>query len=758
MNKQTFHDLMEGYLSGELQGSQLEAFEEALEEHPDWRVELDQHRAIESLMRGASSPAPPPALRARIMERVRAERGSPAPTHVEETARSRPSLMDLLTRFVLGWQAPALATVCLLAVVTYAVLNHPSPPSRVAGGAGDQRPLSLDIASAPEKPPAPTDTEPAAGKRYAETAAREERADNKALPTIIIGDADTDKYDLSGRGAGLKEKSAPEPPSVQAGVELRRTAAGAPSIPSPVLRFPADTAAKGPDSKSGAGRAGVSQGVAGAAKKSDSEPLGEVAVLRNEKAAAAKEGELVVSNAVSEEVHDRLVAGATPALDQLQAGAAPAPAAQAVPAPVSAPAVNPALVPATPATGGDEAPGISSSGSYTVLAGAKSTNGEKRQLAARDLAQGDSVRKPEGSPGGAALSDDRLELAISPGAAAPTQPPVDKSSAYGMGMAGMAPAAVTASRPVSAFRGTVSMATQYEKHADSLQVLVVCLGPQASPVEGRLTLPVDQYAWWYEGSRALGFFSNTNGSIPVVEQKPREAGAPSGLEKKAESKDKEGLVKKGESEDREGLGNKERSKALVLAEAMKRPVVAPAAAPVAAPAAADAIRGMPAKTEGVKLKERPVASRALEQMESYLRSRGVRVARVPAGGVTADAKGGDAANLGKAGAAPQPAKSPAGRKKLGSLLCTAPNRDMPWVLGELRKMGIELKPVAPSPISEISRGKPAQLAESGRKEAAGGGMAGPSAAPVALPPQASAAKKVTAPRVLEFRIDLYDLP
>jgi hypothetical protein len=83
---------------------------------------------------------------------------------------------------------------------------------------------------------------------------------------------------------------------------------------------------------------------------------------------------------------------------------------------------------------------------------------------------------------------------------------------------------------------------------------------------------------------------------------------------------------------------------------------------------------------------------------------------------------------------------------------------MPWVLGELRKMGIELKPVAPSPISEISRGKPAQLAKSGRKEAAGGGMAGPSAAPVALPPQASAAKKVTAPRVLEFRIDLYDLP
>jgi hypothetical protein len=83
---------------------------------------------------------------------------------------------------------------------------------------------------------------------------------------------------------------------------------------------------------------------------------------------------------------------------------------------------------------------------------------------------------------------------------------------------------------------------------------------------------------------------------------------------------------------------------------------------------------------------------------------------------------------------------------------------MPWVLEELRKMGIELKPAAPSPISEIRSGKPAQLAESGRKEAVGGGMAGPSAAPVALPPRGSAAKYVTAPRILEFRIDLYDLP
>jgi hypothetical protein len=74
-------------------------------------------------------------------------------------------------------------------------------------------------------------------------------------------------------------------------------------------------------------------------------------------------------------------------------------------------------------------------------------------------------------------------------------------------------------------------------------------------------------------------------------------------------------------------------------------------------------------------------------------------------------------------------------------------------------MGIELKPVAPSPISEIRSGKPVQLAESGRKERAGGrGGTGPSAAPVALAPQASAAKKVKAPRVLEFRIDLYDLP
>jgi hypothetical protein len=244
----------------------------------------------------------------------------------------------------------------------------------------------------------------------------------------------------------------------------------------------------------------------------------------------------------------------------------------------------------------------------------------------------------------------------------------------------------------------------------------------------------------------------------VVEQKPREAGAPFGsevkLEKKAESRDKERLVKKAELKDREGLGSEERSEALVLADAMKRPVVSP----VVSPPAAEAIRGMPAKTGAAKFfKERPDASGALEQMESYLRSRGVRVVRVPVDGVTADAKG-DAANLGKAGAAPQPARSPAGRKKLGSLLCTVPNRDMPWVLEELRKMGIELKPAAPSPISEIRSGKPAQLAESGRKEAVGGGMAGPSAAPVALPPRASAAKKVTVPRVLEFRIDLYDLP
>jgi len=746
MDKQTFHDLLEGYFSGELQGPQLEAFEEALEQHPDWRAELDQHRAIESLMRGASSPAPPPALRARIMERVRAERESPAPTHVEETARSRPSLMDHLRRFVLGWQAPALATVCLLAVVTYAVLNHPSPRSRVAGGASDQRSLLSDITSAPGKPPAPADTEPAAGRSYAGTAARERRGDY----------ADYD-YDLFNRKAGVKEKNAPEPSGAQAGVELRRTGADAPSIPSPVLRVPAETAAKKPDSKPGAGGAGGPQGVAGAARKSDSEPLGEVAMLRKEKAAAAKEGELSVSNTVSEEVHDRLAAVATPARDQPQAVAALAPAAQAVPAPVSAPAVSAALVLATPATGGDEASRASSSGSYTVLAGAKSTNGQERQLVVQNLAKVDLVRKTEGSPEGAAPTDDRLNLAIFPGAAAPAQPPVDKSSAYGMGMSGIAPAAGTVSRPTLAFRGTVSMATQYEKHADSPQVLVVCLGPQASPVEGRLALQEDQYAWWSKDSRTLGYLFNTNGSIPVVEQKPRGGEGPFGsevkLEKKAESKDKQGLVKKAELKDREGLGSEERSEALVLDKAMKPPVAAPAVVP----AAEDAIRGMPAKTEAAKLKERPVASRALEQMESYLRSRGVRVVRVTVDGVTADAKG-DAANLGMAGAAPQPARSPAGRKKLGSLLCTVPNRDMPWVLEELRKMGIELKPAAPSPISEISSGKPAQLAESGRKEAVGGGMAGPSAAPVALPPRGSAAKYVTAPRILEFRIDLYDLP
>jgi len=770
MDKQRFHDLLEGYFSGELQGSQLEAFEEALEQHPDWRAELDQHRAIESLMRGASSPAPPPTLRATIMERVRAEREFPAPTHVEETARSRPSLMDHLRRFVLGWQAPALATVCLLAVVTYAVLNHPSPHSRVARGDSDQRSLSSDITSAPGKPPAPADTDRAGGRRYAEPAAGEERADHYLFRKAGVKEKSAPE---SSRAQLGKDKSAPEPSSVQAGTELRRTAADAPSLPSPVLRFPAETAAKKLDSKPGAGGAGGSQGVAGAAKEPDSKLLGEMAILRmrNEKAAAAKEGESPVSNTVSEEVHSRLAAVAPPAGDRPVVVAPPAPAAQAVPAPVTSPAVNAALVLATPATGQDEASRASTSGSYTVLAGPKSTNGQERQLAARGMTRLDLVQKPEGSPDGGAPSDDRLNLAISPGAAAPTEPPANESLAYGM--TGIAPAAVTASRPASSFRGTVSMATQYEKHADSPQVLVVCLGPQTSPVGGS-TLPADQYAWWSGGFRALGFFSNTNGSIPVVEQKPREAGALAGSEKKAESKDKEGSMKKAESEDKEGLGNKERSKALVLADAMNRPVAAPVVAPAAAPAAApvvapaaasavalpaaDAIRGMAAKTEAAKFKERPDTSRALEQMESYLRSRGVRVVRVPVDDVIADAKW-DTANLGKIGAAPQSGTSPAGRKKLGSLLCTVPNREMPWVLEELRKMGIELKPVAPSPISEIRSGKPAQLAESGGKERPGGrGGTGPSAAPVALVPQASAAKKVTAPRVLEFRIDLYDLP
>jgi hypothetical protein len=157
MDRQTFQNLVEDYLVGNLEGAELASFEEALAQNPSWRAELEDHRAIESLMRGTTVPSTPLGLRSKIMERVRAEKALAAvPSRVAEGIPSRSrSFAERFRELVLGRRAPVWVTVCLLAVGALAVVNHLSQtPPPVSGPQGATlasdapKPVSAELAKA----------------------------------------------------------------------------------------------------------------------------------------------------------------------------------------------------------------------------------------------------------------------------------------------------------------------------------------------------------------------------------------------------------------------------------------------------------------------------------------------------------------------------------------------------------------------------------------------------------------------------------
>jgi anti-sigma factor RsiW len=63
---------MTDYLEGDVSPGERSRIEAALAEHPELRDELRELEATVALLRGLSAPEPPPALAARVMERVRA--------------------------------------------------------------------------------------------------------------------------------------------------------------------------------------------------------------------------------------------------------------------------------------------------------------------------------------------------------------------------------------------------------------------------------------------------------------------------------------------------------------------------------------------------------------------------------------------------------------------------------------------------------------------------------------------------------------
>jgi hypothetical protein len=124
MNRKRFEELLDLHLLDELEGADRDAFQAALRGNPKWRAEVERHEKIERLMRSAPAPVPPADLKARVMARARAERLTAA-TPATAPAESQPRPWAAVLDFFRGqWRLPALASVCLVAVVAIAVLNQ----------------------------------------------------------------------------------------------------------------------------------------------------------------------------------------------------------------------------------------------------------------------------------------------------------------------------------------------------------------------------------------------------------------------------------------------------------------------------------------------------------------------------------------------------------------------------------------------------------------------------------------------------------
>lgn len=127
MNEQEFYDALDRYLEGLLAGRELEDFLQAVESTGKYQAELEAHRALVRMMEELPREKAPPALRAKIIDQLRAD--AALQPVAPPTPSKSPSIWSRMGRLFTAWQFQT-AVACTLGLVTFWALAQRDMISR----------------------------------------------------------------------------------------------------------------------------------------------------------------------------------------------------------------------------------------------------------------------------------------------------------------------------------------------------------------------------------------------------------------------------------------------------------------------------------------------------------------------------------------------------------------------------------------------------------------------------------------------------